>query len=108
MKDPTEPVLGAVCEHGSLARSCDRCERDAEIAALKASVLRLREVIERETKDHCPSAATGRPCKCFLCAALAQGEDHLHVAGIEDIDACRVCGGDVRGHPTQAKGGDGK
>jgi hypothetical protein len=32
--------LGRVCEHGRLARQCEICERDREIA-------RLREALER-------------------------------------------------------------
>ena len=38
---------------------------------------RIRELvgaIRRETADHKPSVATGLPCKCFLCAALARSE----------------------------------
>lgn len=34
------------CEHGSLARTCPLCEANAEIAALRAEVERLRNKID--------------------------------------------------------------
>jgi len=36
----TEHAEPRDCKHGSLARSCEICERDAEIAELKAELLR--------------------------------------------------------------------
>ena len=66
-------VLGSVCPHGQLQRSCELCERDAVIDNLRAQLQILREAM-RETDwlhfciDH-PEALTwfdayGRPVSC--------------------------------------------
>jgi len=66
-------MTGEVCEHGSLKRSCEICERDEEIAELRARCesqkeeirvqqergtnlarsLRVRELADRELQARC-------------------------------------------------------
>jgi hypothetical protein len=43
---PTE-TTPAVCSHGSLRRSCEICERDAEIERLSRELLEAREALKR-------------------------------------------------------------
>ena len=51
MDKPTQPArsgaLGQECEHGQLARSCGLCDRDYEIAELRAQVAQYKEDAER-------------------------------------------------------------
>lgn len=42
-----EVFMSIVCEHGSLKRSCEICERDAEIDRLRADKWELVEACER-------------------------------------------------------------
>ena len=43
--------LGEVCEHGSLARSCEICERDQELAALRARVAALEAALRKASNE---------------------------------------------------------
>lgn len=43
--------FGKVCPHGSVARSCEVCERDKEIAELRASVERLERELATAKED---------------------------------------------------------
>jgi hypothetical protein len=47
-------VMGIECEHGQLARSCNICEYEKEIAELEAENQRLREALGfiRNMNDH--------------------------------------------------------
>lgn len=36
----------SVCQHGSLDRKCELCERDAEIAALRAALAQAVTILE--------------------------------------------------------------
>ena len=51
MDKPTPPesrfAPGQECEHGQLARSCGLCDRDYEIAELRAQVAQYKEDAER-------------------------------------------------------------
>ncbi len=52
-----DKLYAIVCEHGSLKRKCEICERDERIEELEAEVNRLREIIIEaamcsETVDH--------------------------------------------------------
>ena len=43
----TDPTIGTnQCDHGSLSRSCELCEKDAEIAELKGKLERVRELAQ--------------------------------------------------------------
>lgn len=42
-----EHGLGAICTHGQLARQCELCDRDSEIAQLRAASLRLLDALDR-------------------------------------------------------------
>ena len=37
--------LGAICAHGQLARQCELCDRDSEIAQLRAAAEEARRVL---------------------------------------------------------------
>lgn len=39
--------LGLACEHGMLARACEVCEMQAELAALRAALDEERAKVER-------------------------------------------------------------
>jgi hypothetical protein len=51
------PTKSSVCEHGHLARSCEICERDAEIVRLRAQVARLEADGIHSCHDDCPRLA---------------------------------------------------
>ena len=40
-----EHRLGAICAHGHLARQCELCDRDREIAQLRAAAEEARRVL---------------------------------------------------------------
>lgn len=44
------PEYGKVCEHGSLKRKCEICERDQEISQLKSELERLKEMVAHKIK----------------------------------------------------------
>jgi hypothetical protein len=41
-----------VCEHGSLKRSCEMCEKNAEIESLQRAILNMCIQIENDPKPH--------------------------------------------------------
>ena len=59
------PLRGDCADPG-----CNPASRARELAEARAEIDRLRNAIEKETRDHKPSPATGKPCGCFLCGAL--------------------------------------
>lgn len=47
----TRPTgFGAECEHGRLARKCERCDDAEELAHLRGLVLAQRELLEEEVR----------------------------------------------------------
>jgi hypothetical protein len=47
MADERDATFGVSCEHGQLARSCERCEDAAEISQLRAQVAALTQRAEK-------------------------------------------------------------
>lgn len=68
-------VPGQVCDHGSLKRSCDICERDAEIQRLRAELAII---------------ADAKPSACFRAWAQNRARQALRHDGIPwaDADVC--------------------
>lgn len=79
-------TLGLACEHGMLARACEVCEMQTEIAALRAALDQERERsrqlgMRAMHADRCPvrggpvlnATVTGMPieCMCGLSALLS-------------------------------------
>jgi len=59
-----EPLLGTnQCLHGRLARSCELCERDREIADLRAELKLAQDRVAycQETKRYVPAAPVVKP-----------------------------------------------
>ena len=48
--------MATECQHGQLARSCEMCERDSEIARLSAALNKIAEI-----SDHAPGDLSDRP-----------------------------------------------
>ena len=46
------------CEHGQLARSCNLCEYEREIAELRARVAELKAALRRETNEYIEASHT--------------------------------------------------
>lgn len=80
--------LGRICKHDSLARSCELCERDEEIARLTAEVERLRASKERlATCVRAYEAWNQRLSKSVYCDGY--WPDHEHRKAF--FDALTVC-----------------
>lgn len=74
MSETPQFKFGQQCEHGQLARQCDICDRDREIAALRAELAEYKEDAERYRflKARCLSEYyaeddDGTLCIHFLC-----------------------------------------
>lgn len=72
-------MTGIVCEHGSLCRQCELCQRDEDIKGLESRAKKLEEALQHISNAFClyellgepPTDAEGEPaaCECPGCVA---------------------------------------
>ncbi len=74
------------CQHGRLARKCELCEYEEEMATLRATVEALREAIKKaphtrscevrfsDGPQYVAGVLTPSPCNCWKRAALKEAE----------------------------------
>ena len=56
------PEQPRICQHGQLARSCELCERDAEVAEFEARIKKLEDTLRWVMCcTQCPRPFRGRP-----------------------------------------------
>lgn len=65
----TTPPTPRDCHHGKLARACDECEHEADMAALRAENERLRAFAEKRGHDERCDVQS-----CKQCMALRQSQ----------------------------------
>ena len=58
-----------ICTHGHLARQCELCDRDREIAQLRAASLRLLDALDRLDHGSREPGFRGWCCKSTTCGA---------------------------------------